>query len=271
MVRFHTLTQVAEVTAGTLRTAVVAMVLVLGSVAPAAAAGLYSVEPWDALSPGGDVMASSAVSWWEVAPMALALYALCAVCPLAGQPAYLLYALGGWFGLGFRRVTLEGVLSHPLRATVYGYIRTHPGTSFSTIARQTTINRGTLHYHLHILLREGKISELREDGSTTYFENNGTYSLEEKRILSHIREGPAGEICRFLAMCRGASRSEIAHRMGVAPSSVSWHLSRLNGSGVIVAERAGGKTRYRLTPDAAALLDTYTQERAHCCRVEGSN
>jgi predicted transcriptional regulator len=262
---------VAEVTAGTLRTAVVAVGLVLGSVAPAAAAGLYSVEPWDVLPAGGDVMASSAVSWWEVAPMALALYALCAVCPLAGQPAHLLYALGGWFGLGFRRVALEGVLSHPLRATVYGYIRTHPGTSFSTIARQTTINRGTLHYHLRILLREGKISELRECGATTYFENNGRYSPEEKRILSRIREGPAGEICRFLGMCRGATRSEIAQRMGVAPSSVSWHLSRLNGSGVILSERTGGKTRYRLTPDAAALHDTYMQESVCQCRVEASN
>lgn len=257
-------------TAGTLRAAVVALVLVLGSVAPAAAAGMYSVEAWDALPPGGDVMASSAVSWWEVAPMALALYGLCVVCPLAGQPAHLLYALGGWFGLGFRRVALEGVLSHPLRATVYGYIRKYPGTSFSGIARDTTINRGTLHYHLHILQREGKISELREGGATTYFENNGTYSPDEQRILSHIREGPAGEICRFLALRRGATRSDIAHRMGVAPSSVSWHLSRLNGSGVIVAERAGGKTRYRLTSSAATLLDTHMQESVLQPRVEAS-
>ncbi len=248
--------------AGIFRITLLVLALVAMGAAPVAAAGMYSVETWEALPPGGNVMDAMPLSWWEVAPLTLTWYTVCMICPLFCSPADLLYAAGAWCCLGFRRAVRCGVLSHPLRADIYGYIRMHPGTSFSVIAEETGINRGTLHYHLYILLREGKISERKEGGYTTYFENGGRYSPDEQRILSRLRAGTGGEICRFLALRCGATRPEIARRMGIAPSSVSWHLSRLNSSGIVVSEKVGRKTTYRLTSDAAALLCTCTPDGA---------
>lgn len=221
---------------------------------PAAATGLYSVETWDVLPPGGNAVYTLPVQWWEVPPFALLCCAVCTVCPLLGPSAELLYILGLWCTFGFRRAQHNSLLAHPLRADIYHYIRMNPGTPFSVIAQQNGINRGTLHYHLYILLREGKISERKEGGRTTYFENDGRYSTDEKKILSRLRSGTGGDICRYLAAHHGATRSEIAQWVGIAPSSVSWHLSRLKESGIVISETEGRKTLFRLTSGAFALL-----------------
>lgn len=217
------------------------------------AAGIYSVETWVTLPPGGNVMESPPLSWWEVPPLIRVGFTLCMICPLFCLPVELLYSAGIWC-IGFRRLSRYNVLTQPVRVEIYNYIQMHPGTPFSVIAEKNEINRGTLHYHLHILLREGRILEWREGGRTTYFENNGKYSMNEKQILSRLRSGTAGEICMFLAMCHGATRSEIAQRMNIAPSSVSWHLSRLNSSGIVISEKDGQKTTYCLTSEATTLI-----------------
>ncbi|WP_301663676.1 winged helix-turn-helix transcriptional regulator [Methanoculleus frigidifontis] len=256
--------------AGNFRITLLALVLVALCAAPATAAGMYSVETWESLPPDANVLESVPISWWEVAPLTLTWYMVCMICPLLCHPVDIFYVIGAWCSLGFRRVARRDVLGHPVRATVYDYIRMHPGTPFSVIAEQNGINRGTLHYHLYILLREGRISERREGGRTAYFENDGKYSTDEKRILSRIRGGTGGEICRHLARSRSATRSEIACRMGITPSSVSWHLSRLSSSGIIVSEKDGGTTTYRLTSGAAALLcacmpDSVRESRDETC------
>lgn len=231
--------------------------------APVMAAGIYSVEAWDALPPGGNEMASLSIPWWEVPPLAFLCVMVCLFCPLLYQPVTLLYASGVWCTLGFRRATRQDVLTQPVRAEVYDYITIYPGTSFSIIGEKLEINRGTLHYHLYILLREGRIREWKEGGSTTYFENNGKYSMDDMRILSRLHSGTAGEICRFIARRRGATRTEIAGWVGIAPSSVSWHMSRLNNSGVVVSEKEGGKTIYCLTSGATTLLSMRMPDTRH--------
>ncbi len=254
--------------AGNFRITLLVLVLVAAGAAPVAATGMYSVETWETLPPGGNVMESVPIPWWEVAPLTLTWYMVCMICPLFCQPVDIFYAIGAWCSLGFRRVARRDVLGHPVRAAIYDYIRMHPGTSFSVIVEQNGINRGTLHYHLYILLREGRISERREGGRTTYFENDGKYSTDEKQILSRIRGGTGGEICRYLARRRSATRSEIACRMGITPSSVSWHLSRLSGNGIIVSEKEGSKTTYRLTSGAATLLSTCVPDSVRESRDE---
>ncbi len=232
------------------------LVLVMICATPVATANIYTVETWETLPPGENVMESSPICWWEVAPLTLIWYTVFMFCPSFLFSGDFLYAAGAWCSLGFRQVMHYCVLGHPLRADIFYYIQVHPGTSFSVIVKKTGINRGTLYYHLRILLRVGKISELREGGCTTYFENSGKYSSDEKQILSRLQAGTAGEICTYLALCHSATRSEIAHRMDIAPSSVSWHLSRLKSSGIIVSEKVGRKTMYSLTSVAASLLST---------------
>lgn len=239
---------------GCVRITVMGLVLMALVLPAPAMAAMYTVYTWDALPPGGDAKEPVPLSWWEVPALTHACYLLCMACPLFCQPAGILYATGAWWGLGLRRATGSGVLGHPVRSTVYRYIRSHPGTPFATIARETGINRGTLHYHLYVLLREGMITEQQEGSRPAYFENSGRYSSEEKIILSHLQSGTGGIICQFLSRHRGATRPEIARWMGIAPSSVSWHLSRLSRSGIISAERSGRKTTYRLTSDADSLL-----------------
>jgi len=255
---------------GCIRIAVLGLVLIVMILPVPAMATMYTVESWDALPPGGDAKEPVPLSWWEVPAFTHACYLLCMACPLFCYPAGLLYATGAWWGLGFRRATGSGVLGHPVRSTVYRYIQTHPGIPFAAIARETGINRGTLHYHLYVLLREGLITEQQEGGRTTYFENSGMYSSEEKIILSHLQSGAGGSICLFLSRQRGATRTEIARWMGIAPSSVSWHLSRLSRSGIIAAEKSGRMTIYRLTAGADSLLCTRMPKGTRDARDESS-
>lgn len=69
--------------------------------------------------------------------------------------------------------------------------------------------------------------------------------------------GAGGQLARLLGRTRAlllagltepAATSWLAHRYGLAPATVSEHLSVLRGNGLVVGERHGYEVRYRRTP-----------------------
>ncbi len=54
------------------------------------------------------------------------------------------------------------ILENELRATIYRYIKENPGAYPQKIIRDTHINRGTVFYHLDILLYTGLVASLKD-------------------------------------------------------------------------------------------------------------
>lgn len=123
----------------------------------------------------------------------------------------------------------------PTRTRIHRHIETHPGVHFNELIRTLDVANGQVQYHIHWLLGENKIAREEFYGRTHY------YPLE------------CAEWCRgFLALARrettrdivfdllehGPDRpSEVAIRVGIARSTLEWHLAHLVKQDVIEKRR----------------------------------
>jgi DNA-binding transcriptional ArsR family regulator len=62
----------------------------------------------------------------------------------------------------------------------------------------------------------------------------------------------------------GLASSDIAGRVGISPTSASFHLKELDHSGLLVATRQGRSIRYAVHVDAVRRLLTYLTD--DCCQ-----
>ncbi|MFI6350693.1 DUF5937 family protein [Streptomyces sp. NPDC050560] len=76
---------------------------------------------------------------------------------------------------------------------------------------------------------------------------------DEQTPRALVRLLGRGRAAVFAALDEPASTTALAHRTGLAPSSVSGHLSALRGAGLLVSRRYGHQMLYERTPLGIAL------------------
>jgi DNA-binding transcriptional ArsR family regulator len=62
----------------------------------------------------------------------------------------------------------------------------------------------------------------------------------------------------------GATPSEIARELGIAPPTLSFHLKELKGAGLVRVRREGRSLHY--APDFAAMRSLVAYLTEHCCQ-----
>jgi len=85
------------------------------------------------------------------------------------------------------------------------------------------------------------------------------------RSLSALAHGHRLRVFRLLvkAGASGLAAGEIAGRLELPPSSLSFHLAALENAGLVTARRTGRFIHYRVEPDAIRALLGYLTE--DCC------
>ncbi|WP_301662791.1 winged helix-turn-helix transcriptional regulator [Methanoculleus frigidifontis] len=162
-----------------------------------------------------------------------------------------------WLFVGYKLLERKRLLDHATRRTLFEQIRDNPGIHFSGLHRATGINTGTLHYHLAVLEREGKIVSHTAGGCTRYFENHGTIGERERTILVHLRNRTERAILEMLLQAPAGSRKEIAEELGITGPSVSWHMRRLAADGIVRVDRNGRGATYAIASDSAGLVQKH--------------
>jgi DNA-binding transcriptional ArsR family regulator len=160
--------------------------------------------------------------------------------------------IGGWFGGTDRgnaalwslfllplytRLKDDKVLDQFTRGQIFGYVRVHPGDSFSDIKRNLQLENGVLAYHLSVLEKEGLI-RARTKGTKKLFypieatpvEDGGLHDLQQ-RILDSLKATP------------GLTVRELADGLGVSRQLAVYHLRALTSRGLAKVEREGLKMR----------------------------
>lgn len=172
--------------------------------------------------------------------------------PAAAPAAAGLVALAAW--ALYRRLTRDRVLDNRLRRRVRDLIDERPGVTAAAIADDLDVHYDTVRHHLRVL---GEFEEIREDrfGSTRrYFPNHGRYTGEDRAILAALRVEARRRILDTLAEAGSLPSGELADAVGVAPSTASHHLARLDEAGLVERERDGRSVRYELSREARAGL-----------------
>ena len=230
------------------------LLIVLLSVLPTCAAAGYTVSPAGDYVPDRPPQDLTPIEWWQVPPQVLISGMLIGTAPELVVVANILVLLNVWLFFGYRRIAKRAALEHETRTAIYDHIRAHPGIRLGTLVKDLEINRGTLRYHLGKLQEFGMIATAVVGGQTGYFENRQKYSALEEKALIHLKNPNTREILAILLESPAASRRDLAERLGITASSVSWHLRRLKADGIVLREKVGGGVRYTLSGEAAAVF-----------------
>ena len=141
--------------------------------------------------------------------------------------------------------------AEPTRERIAGYVVTNPGLHFNELVRRLDLAPGQAQYHLRRLARADRVVGEEVSGRTHYFDP--AVDPAERRRLALFRRETARDA--VLELLDGAAAPDaVATRIGVARSTLEWHLDNLVAAGVVEKRRdQRGRVTLALTdPEATA-------------------
>jgi len=117
------------------------------------------------------------------------------------------------------------------RSLVRECVRENPGIHFNEISRTLDIATGQTQYHLRRLLHEGTLVSEELRGRTHYYPP--TYAEHERTTIALLRRETTRELVVVLLETDTTAPAALADRLGLARSTVEWHLSALVEHGIV--------------------------------------
>jgi DNA-binding transcriptional ArsR family regulator len=144
----------------------------------------------------------------------------------------------------FTRIEEEAVLSHTMRRSIYDTVRVKPGVSPQELVTLHGSSWSTVTYHLRVLERHRLVVAVRDGRYRRYFEaESGQWANGRKHAMATLQNPTTAEIAQIVSLEPGIVQRRIAHRLGLAPSSVNWHVRRLERVALIERRREAGGVR----------------------------
>ncbi|MFA5862383.1 MAG: winged helix-turn-helix transcriptional regulator [Candidatus Thermoplasmatota archaeon] len=145
------------------------------------------------------------------------------------------------------------------RRRIHQTIQQHPGLHFRELLGRVALAQGTLQYHLHGLEADGLVAVSQDGGFTRYYATTRVRP-EDRPLMDALRREYARRILAHLVAEGPLTTQALSERIGKAPSTVSWHISRLVDAGLLTRTRAAQEVRYALV-DRDRVLYLYTTFR----------
>lgn len=154
--------------------------------------------------------------------------------------------------LGYNRYDDSDLLEHDVRREVYETVVESPAAYIEELADEAAIPVSTLRYHVRVLEREGLVTTDRINGHRRV----SPVGTEHVELLAALNDDTTAPVVESVAGHEPVSVGGLAAALERAPSTVSYHLDRLEDAGALTRERVGESVFVSLTPDARARLPT---------------
>ncbi|MES3160320.1 MAG: winged helix-turn-helix transcriptional regulator [Halorubrum sp.] len=117
------------------------------------------------------------------------------------------------------------------RERIRRHVHDTPGVHFNRLGRELELATGQVQYHLRRLREAGEVVAEPVGGQTHYFPPG--YDPWERRLIGYLRrETPRAILVRLHA--NGPTRPvDLADELGLARSTVAYHVSNLADAGVV--------------------------------------
>lgn len=146
------------------------------------------------------------------------------------------------------------------RSDILACVADSPGIHLRRVERETSLPLGQVLYHLDRLERMGLVVSARDSGFRRYYLSHDV-GRAEKRYLAALRHEVPRHILVRLLETSPMSHKELQAAVGVAASTLSFHLQRLLTSGVLLRERRGTANHYSIAePDIVRRELVYYRE-----------
>lgn len=173
-------------------------------------------------------------------PLALAGLALLA-------PAWALY----------RRILPKRALDHPSRAAIVAHVQAAPGVRTCDVAKALGLAAETMNHHVRTLEDFGLLEQRAYGGRRCLF-LVGQADRHEKPLLA-AAAGPSARVLQAVHANPGVTQTALAEQLGLAISTVKWHLDRLAEVGAVTVQHEG---RVKRVAPAAPLAPSAMAEAA---------
>jgi len=121
------------------------------------------------------------------------------------------------------------------RTRIERHIRRNPGVHFNELVRTLEFAPGQVQYHVRKLADDDRVVEERLYGRTHYYDPG--FEPWERGLLALFRRETSRDVLGCLLEDGPASPATVADDVGIARSTLEWHLSRLVERDVVRKER----------------------------------
>jgi|LGVF01.1.fsa_nt_gb predicted transcriptional regulator len=144
------------------------------------------------------------------------------------------------------------MLELDVRRKIYEIVKKFAGCHFREIERKSGLSTGSVSYHLHYLARHGLIKEEKEGNKSHYFPVD--FKSKNIKLLVLLRQKSVREILLFILTHDNCGHKEIVQSVGLSPSTVSWHLKKLEENNIVKFTKHGRKTSYHIVIDEEEII-----------------
>jgi DNA-binding transcriptional ArsR family regulator len=154
---------------------------------------------------------------------------------------------------GYSRHDSSDPLQNDTRAAIYEQVHATPGIYHARLAEETDVAVETVRYHCRVLAEEGLVEPRKHRGKRRLY----PVSLNEgdPELAAAIADSAAADVLSAVERLEPATLSAVAEAVDCAPSTVAYHLDRLEEDGLLSRERDGGAVQVRLRRSTRSALD----------------
>ena len=145
------------------------------------------------------------------------------------------------------------ILELDTRKKLYSIIKKYAGSHFRAIQRKSGLAVGSVQHHIRFLVRRGLIIEAKEGKNLVYFPRE--FKSENRVLLSFLRQDSIRKILLCILMNPKCNHEEIVKFVNLSPSTVSYHIKKLQETNIITTQKQGRKTFYQLSCDKQELVN----------------
>ncbi|SEO45873.1 regulatory protein, arsR family [Halogranum amylolyticum] len=153
---------------------------------------------------------------------------------------------------GVNRRSESTTLENDTRKALYETVRESPGTYLSELASEFGLSVSTVRYHARILENDHAVTIVESSGKHRLYPVDGT----DPTLSAALDEESTARIIYGIDRLGPVTVAELAAELGLADSTVSHHLKRLDDDGLVTRERRGREVLTELTPTVETAVGT---------------
>ncbi len=127
---------------------------------------------------------------------------------------------------------MEEGLELESRRRIFAYLEKRPGAHMRQMERDLAMATGVLTYHLEFMERRGLLRSEVQQNRRCFFPARA-FRQDQRRALALLRQRVPRRMLLHLLEHPGATFSEMQLAVGVSPSTLSYHLKKLEGTGIL--------------------------------------
>ncbi len=137
----------------------------------------------------------------------------------------------------------DKILELDIRKGIYEFIVKFPGTHFREIERKLRLPATTVKYHLNFLSKNEIVNEKKIGNKICYYGQE--FQVKNSQLMGLLRQESIRKILFCLLSIEKCNQAKIAEKTSLTPSTISWHLKRLEDLGVIAYTKNGKGKEYK--------------------------